>query len=182
MELLNSDAYTETFVDKENGMSQDTEEFLVEKTIIINAGIEDVWSALTSPAAMEKWLNVTGASTSWRIGSPITFSTILEGTHYHFHGTVLNYDEERRRLQYSYWSKLSRLPDLPENHAIVTMALEEKGQQTILLVKQERFSGEDDYRHANFHWEMTTRAFKKFVEGERAEKKLSQGAGDGNRI
>lgn len=157
-------------------MSQASEKFLVEKRIAINAGIEDAWDALISPASIEKWLNVTSMSTSWEPGSPVIFSTILEGEPYHFHGTVLHYDEEGKQLQYSYWSKLSRLPDLPENHAIVTMALRENGEQTILLVKQERFSGEDDYRHANFHWEMTTRAFKKFVEAELAGKGISQAA------
>ena len=147
-------------------MSHASEEFLVEKRITINAGIEDAWHALISPASIEKWLNVTSMSTSWEPGSPVVFSTILERKPYHFHGTVLHYDEEQKQLQYSYWSNLSRLPDLPENHAIVTMSLQEEGEETILLVKQERFSGEDDYRHANFHWEMTTRAFKKFVEGK----------------
>lgn len=157
-------------------MSQASEEFLVEKRITINAGIDDAWDALVSPAKIQQWLNVTSMSTSWEPGSPVMFSTILEGTHYRFHGTVRHYDEEQKQLQYSYWSKLSRLPDLPENHAIVTMSLQDNGEQTILLVKQERFSGEDDYRHANFHWEMTTRAFRKFVEEELAGRGISQAA------
>ncbi len=154
-------------------MPHPTEEFLVEKRITINAAIENAWEALVSPAKIEKWLNVTSMSTSWEPGSPIMFSTVLERTPYQFHGTVLHYDEKQKQLQYSYWSNLSRLPDLPENHAIVTMSLQENGEQSILLVKQERFSGEDDYRHANFHWEMTTRAFKKFVEEELAGEGIS---------
>nr|WP_245350307.1 hypothetical protein [Bradyrhizobium sp. UFLA03-84] len=41
------------------------------------------------------------------------------------------------RLAYSYWSKVSGLPDIPQCYATITMALATDGGETILTVTQQ---------------------------------------------
>ncbi len=57
-------------------------------------------------------------TTEWEVGRPILFEGTWDRRKYLDRGTVLAFDPEKT-LRYNMWSKLSRLPDTPENYTVV---------------------------------------------------------------
>jgi uncharacterized protein YndB with AHSA1/START domain len=146
-------------------LTKDAEERVVRKAVHVNAGVEDVWDAIVSFEKIKQWLNGTDVDSSWTIGSAITFSGTLHGVQYRDKGTILDF-KDRKVLKYSHWSRLSRLPDAPGNYSVITMTVEPRGGQTIFSVTHEHFASEAAYKHSNFHWAVTLKFFKEFVESE----------------
>lgn len=72
--------------------------------------------------------------------------------------------EPEKLLQYSYWSEMSRLPDTPQNRTVLTFVLESTGGKTRLTFRQENFHYEDEYKHANFFWNVVLFMMKKQIE------------------
>lgn len=81
---------------------------------------------------------------------------------------VVQQFEPGRVLQYTHWSKWSRLPDTPDNHSVVTLTVEPERDGTLLTVRHERFASEELYKHAHFHWQMTLPVLKETVEVDAA--------------
>src|SRR5688572_25589644 len=138
----------------------------VTKAVRIAAPLAEVWAWLTEPDRIERWLNGTRVDTSWQVGAPLVFSGIWQGMRFRAKGVVLAF-ESLRRLQYSQWSRFWRLPDVPENYAVVTMAVTADGDDTILEVTHGRFPLETDAKHANFHWTVTLPVLKDLIESSR---------------
>ncbi|MGY4227917.1 hypothetical protein ACVMIH_005278 [Bradyrhizobium sp. USDA 4503] len=84
------------------------------------------------------------------------------------------------RLEYSYWSQVSGLPDVPQSYATITMTLVPDGGETVLTVTQQvppsptrRGSGweigpDSGAKHVSFYWRMTLPRLKQAVEQGRA--------------
>jgi uncharacterized protein YndB with AHSA1/START domain len=81
-------------------------------SIAIDASSEDVWDALVNPAKARKYFFGAKVHSDWKEGGPITFTGEFNGNSYHEKGTILQCQPERL-LQYSHWSDLEQLPDLP---------------------------------------------------------------------
>jgi uncharacterized protein YndB with AHSA1/START domain len=141
------------------------QELIVVKSVEIVASTDRVWHALTEPDTIEKWMAGARVESTWEVGSDITFRGTMPNFNrkYEDHGTVLAIEPERL-LRYSHWSQMSRLPDAPQNRTLVTFLLEPIEDKTQLTVRHENFHFEDEYKHANFFWNVALYMMKNQIE------------------
>jgi len=142
-----------------------TPEPAIVKSVEIFTSTNNVWRALTEPDKITQWMGSAHVESQWEIGSDITFTGKMPNFNktYRDRGTVLAMEREKF-LQYSHWSEMSRLPDLPQNRTIITFILDWTGEKTHLTVRHENFYNEDAYKHANFFWSFALTTLKNLLE------------------
>ena len=135
------------------------------KSLLISAPIARVWDIVTTGKNISKWMLEEEMSivSDWKVGSSILFKRKLYKATYEDKGIVLKYEKEKV-FQYNHWSKIMRLPDVPENYSIITFIFEPKGNETLLTVKHSKLIAETAYEHANFYWNTTLQIIKKMSE------------------
>lgn len=150
----------------------------VTESIRIAAEPKHVWDAIIDPKAGHTWRNAH-FKTDWRIGAPIEIEAEIGPKRYRDKGRVLHVDPPSR-LEYSYWSRVSGLPDVPQSYATIAMALAADGGETVLTVTQQvppspirrgngwEIGAESGARHVAFYWRMTLPRLKQAVEQGRA--------------
>ena len=131
--------------------------------ITINASAEKVWGALTDPGMIKKYMFGTTVISDWKEGSKIIWKGEWEGRTYEDKGKILLF-EPKKSLQYSHYSPLSKLEDIPENYHIVTIDLEEKGKQTTVTLTQTNNADEKTKDHSEKNWKMMLASLKKLLE------------------
>ena len=139
---------------------------IMNKTVQINATTSKVWQMLTTPELMKKWMMSDidiEIITDWKVRSPIEIRRTMNGKDFENKGTVLQFEPERA-LQYSHLSSLSRLPDRPENYAVVAFRLNPPGDQTTLTLTLSNFATESIYKHVAFYWNVTLEVLKQMIE------------------
>ena len=140
----------------------------VKKMVSIDTPPSKVWEYLTEPNLMKKWMgepemNIE-VTTDWIIGNPI----LIKGFHhvnFENKGKVLQFDPQNM-IQYSHLSSISHLPDIKENHSIITFTIEPKGKKTLLEIQVENFPTELIYKHLDFYWQGTADILKDLIEQE----------------
>ena len=138
---------------------------VVHKTININAPVAKVWDALTNPTLMKYWLsdNEVIVTSDWKENSPITFKGMWNGSDYTDKGTIFQLIPEKT-FSYTYWNKLSQLPDEPTNYTLIKFTLMPKEDHTVLALKQSNFILEATFAHWNYYWNITLDRMKKLIE------------------
>jgi len=131
----------------------------------INAPVLKVWSALTNPALIKLWMSDSAINviSDWQVGSSIIFRGDLHWTSFENRGTIRQFDPEKV-FQYSYWSSLSNLPDIPENYTEVRFVLTPTEDSTTVRLTLTNFPDEIIYKHVNFYWSVTLNILKKLCE------------------
>jgi uncharacterized protein YndB with AHSA1/START domain len=132
-------------------------------SISIDAPGEKVWDALVNPAAIKQYMFGTDAVSDWHAGSPIVWKGEWQGKPYEDKGVILLF-EPGRTLQYSHFSPLSGLSDIPENYHTVTIELWSSGNQTSVLLHQDHNATDEERLHSEANWGMMLEALKKYVE------------------
>ncbi len=138
----------------------------VHRTIAITTPPSAVWQALTNPDIAKEWLSPDKTSTvtsEWKVGSPIVYAGTWDRRKYLDKGTILQLDPEKT-FQYNMWSKLSRLPDTPENYTVVGFTLTPSETGTTLTLTHINFQSYAIYGHANFYWATALDRIKKLLE------------------
>ncbi len=130
----------------------------------INAARDRVWKALIDPAAIRQYMFGTQVVSDWNAGSPIIWRGEWQGKTYEDKGVILRFEPEKT-LQYSHFSPLSGMPDLPENYHTVTIELTPDGNQTDATLTQDHNASEEERKHSEENWRMMLTALKRFVEG-----------------
>jgi len=67
-------------------------------------------------------------------------------------------------LQYSHFSPMSGLPDMPENYYIVTIQISEIGTDTLISLTQNNNPTEKDKDHSGNNWKMMLEGLKNLLE------------------
>jgi uncharacterized protein YndB with AHSA1/START domain len=137
-------------------------ELVIKKEKYINAAASKVWSVLTDPVNIEKWLG-TKTLSEWTPGSDITFSFNWEGKDYTDKGKIIRFEKEKV-FSYSYWSVFSGLPDEPKNYSKIKFELLPTDNVTILKLTHSDFAAETMYQHSDNNWEETLNEIKKISE------------------
>ena len=142
-----------------------TQEPIVVKSVEIFTSTNHVWRALTEPDKIIQWMGGAHVESKWEIGSDITFTGKMPNFNktYRDRGTVLAMEREKF-LRYSHWSKMSRLPDIPQNRTIITFILDWIDEKTRLTVRHENFNSETAYKHASFFWGFALITVKNLLE------------------
>src|ERR1700741_4842123 len=139
----------------------------INKTFSINAPVSIVWSYLTTPDLIKKWMLDPGMQvdiiTDWKAGNPIVFTGDLHHEEFENKGTILK-NKTDDELVYTHLSSLSRLPDTPENFCVISFKLATIEKQTQLSITISDFPTESIYKHLDFYWGTTIKMIKKIIE------------------
>lgn len=130
----------------------------------ISASPVRVWSALTDPAQIKRYMFGSQVETDWKPGSPITWNGEYQGTTYQDKGEVIEV-EPQRRLVVTHFSPMSGQPDVPENYHTLTYVLEPRGEGTHLSLSQDNNASEEEAAHSRDNWAAMLSALKNVVEG-----------------
>jgi len=132
-------------------------------TIEIDASPGDVWTALTEPEQIEKYMFGSHVVTDWQPGSPIVWKGEYEGKKYEDKGEIVEVEPERR-LKVTHFSPLSGQDDIPENYHTVLYELERDGERTRVSLTQDNNSSEEAAEHSRANWEKMLAGLKEVVE------------------
>ena len=130
----------------------------------IEAPPSRVWTALTDPDEIEKYMFGTHVTTNWLLGSPISWKGEYEGTPYEDKGKVLEFEPEKR-LRVTHFSPLSGDEDTPANYHMLTYELEPVGAGTRLALRQDNNPTAEAAEHSRENWEKMLSGLKEVVEG-----------------
>jgi len=136
--------------------------FIIQKERQINADTKKVWTVLTNPTYIERWLGVKTQST-WKPKNDITFSFTWDGKDYTDKGIIIQLENEKV-FSYSYWSVFSGLPDKAENYSKIEFELIQASAGTTLKLTHSNFATETMYKHSDKNWEETLNEIKKIAE------------------
>jgi uncharacterized protein YndB with AHSA1/START domain len=129
----------------------------------INAPSAELWQALVTPAAIKEYMFGTTVTSDWVVGSPIVWKGEWQGRAYEDKGIILQVVPERV-LEYSHFSPLAGVPDVPENYHIVTVELSPDGERTRVTLSQDNNPTEQAREHSEKNWGMMLAALKQFLE------------------
>lgn len=132
-------------------------------SVTVNATIDRAWDALVNPVAIKQYMFGTNVVSDWREGSPIVWKGEWQGKSYEDKGVIFQF-KPGQTIQYSHFSPLSGLPDIPENYHTVTIELSVEGNQTRVSLAQDNNPTEESRVHSAKMWEMMLTALKKFLE------------------
>ena len=130
----------------------------------IEAPPSKVWTALTDPDQIEKYMFGSHVVTDWKPGSSIVWKGEYEGKKYEDKGEILEVEPERR-LKLTHFSPLSGQEDVPENYHTLTYELEAAGPMTRVALSQDNNPTAEAAEHSKANWEKMLSGLKKVVEG-----------------
>ena len=138
-------------------------------TIVIDAPVEEVWEALTSPDIIRQWFFGVETQTDWKVGSPLVHRGVYQGQPYEDKGEVLRF-EPPWLLSHTHWSDQSGKPDRPENYQEVTWALAPGDGGTELTITEKNLPSEEARAKSEQGWQGALGSLKKLLEGRRAQR------------
>lgn len=136
---------------------------LAQAEVDIEASPDEVWTALTDPQQIQRYMFGSQVETDWRPGSPITWQGEYQGKAYADKGEILEV-EPKRRLKMTHFSPLSGQDDVPENYHRLVYELDERGGRTHVSLSQDGNPTEDAAEHARRNWASMLDGLKKVVE------------------
>src|SRR5919106_6281863 len=119
---------------------------VAQASVTINAPRADVWKALVTPAAIKQYMFGTNVVSDWKPRSPITWKGEWQGESYEDKGVILRVEPDRV-LQYTHFSPLSGVADVPENYHTVTVELTAAGAGTRVVLTQDNNTTEQAREH-----------------------------------
>lgn len=125
---------------------------------------ERVWAALTEPEQIATYMQGSKVTTTWEIGSPITWDGEYDGRAYQDKGEVLTYDEPRV-LSVTHYSPMMGQPDEPENYHTLVYTLTAEGDGTQLELTQDGNDSEEQAQQFSANWQGMLDGLKATVEG-----------------
>ncbi|MGG7664854.1 SRPBCC family protein [Dyadobacter sp. BHUBP1] len=133
--------------------------------ISVAAPIPNVWAALTQPELIAKWMLDTPVEilTEWREGGTRLERGDLHGLVFENRGKILRFDAPNA-LEYTHWSSLSMVTDIPENYSIIRFGLQETSNQTILTLSISNLLTFEIFKHMEFYWKTALHLLKEVAE------------------
>jgi uncharacterized protein YndB with AHSA1/START domain len=122
-----------------------------------------VWTALTDPAQIATYMQGSKVTTTWEVGSPITWDGEYDGRSYQDKGEVLTYDEPRV-LSVTHYSPMMGQPDEPENYHTLVYTLTPEGERTRLELTQDGNESQEQADQFSQNWQGMLDGLKAQVE------------------
>jgi uncharacterized protein YndB with AHSA1/START domain len=132
-------------------------------TVEIDASPTRVWTALTDPAEIEKYMFGSHVVTDWKPGSSIVWEGEYEGKKYEDKGEIVEI-KPARRLKVTHFSPLGGQEDVPENYHTLTYELEAAGPRTRVALSQDNNPTVEAAEHSKANWEKMLLGLKEVVE------------------
>ena len=133
-------------------------------TTDVEAGPERVWAALTEPEQIGVYMQGSRVTTTWEVGTPITWDGEYDGRAYQDKGEVLTYDEPRV-LSVTHYSPMMGQPDEPENYHTLVYTLTASGDGTHLELTQDGNESAEQAEQFSASWQTMLDGLKAHVEG-----------------
>src|SRR4029079_9245384 len=130
----------------------------------VEASPERVWAALTEPEQIAVYMQGSQVTTTWEVGSPITWDREYDGRAYQDRGEVLTSDEPRV-LSVTHYSPMMGQPDEPENYHTLVYTLTAAGDGTPLELTQTGNESEKQAEQFSQNWQGMLDGLKARVEG-----------------
>ena len=130
----------------------------------IEAPIEDVWKALTTPDQIKRWFFGVDTETDWKVGSPLIHRGEYQGKPYEDKGEIIRFDPPNL-LVHTHWSDLSGMPDDPEHYQEVSWALTEREGATDLTISERNLPSEETKAVSEKGWETVLESLRSMLEG-----------------
>jgi len=130
----------------------------------VAATAERVWAALTEPERIASYMQGSRVTTTWQVGSPITWDGQYDGSSYQDKGEVLTYDEPHV-LSVTHYSPMMGQPDEPESYHTLVYTLTASGQRTRLELTQGGCESEEQAAQFSQNWQGMLDGLKAHVEG-----------------
>ncbi len=121
-------------------------------------------AALTEPEQIAAWMQGSQVTTTWEVGSPITWDGEYDGQEYQDKGEVLTYDEPHV-LSVTHYSPMMGEPDEPESYHTLVYTLSASGDGTSLELTQDGNDSEEQAEQFSQNWQAMLDALKAHVEG-----------------
>ena len=137
--------------------------FVARQSIRINAPLAKVWDALVNPKLIKQYMFGTNAVSDWREGSPIIFKGEWQGRTYEDKGVILRLKPEQV-IQYTHFSPLSGLPDIPENYHTVTIELAREKNGVTVSLSQDNNPTDEAREHSEKNWGMMLEGLLRLLE------------------
>jgi uncharacterized protein YndB with AHSA1/START domain len=135
----------------------------IRKAYFIQAPVEKVWKALTTPEIIRQYYFGTHAVSDWKKGSIIDYTGEWQGKPYHDKG-IIREIVPGKMMTISHWSDRSGKPDIPENYSDHSYYLEPANHGTQLTISQDdQFKTEESRNQAWKHWDMVMEGLRKVV-------------------
>ena len=131
--------------------------------VTVDATPQEAWSALTEPARIKEWMVGTTVSTSWEVGSPITWEGEYDGHSYEDKGEVLEVDPGRS-LAVTHYSPLTGREDRPENYHTVSYEVDRVDGGTQITLDQDGNESQEQAEQFSQKWQSMLDALKTYVE------------------
>ena len=132
-------------------------------SITIDAPIEDVWKAVTTPALIKQWFFGVDTETDWHVGSPLVHRGEYQGKPYEDRGEILQFDPPKL-LVHTHWSDLSGKPDSPEQYQEVSWALAQRNGATELTITERNLPSDEAKAVSEESWRMVLESLKNVLE------------------
>ena len=130
----------------------------------INASPARVWSALTDPAQIKRYMFGSQVETDWEPGSAIVWKGEYQGRAYQDKGEIVEV-EPPRRLVVTHFSPISGQEDVPENYHTLTYVLEPRGEGTHVSLSQDNNASKEEAAHSRDNWAAMLAGLKSLIEG-----------------
>jgi uncharacterized protein YndB with AHSA1/START domain len=135
----------------------------IRSTTTIDAPIERVWRAITTPSELKQWFFGVDTEADWRPGGRLVHRGEYEGKPYVDSGQILEFDPPGR-LVHTHWSDVSGQPDIPENYQEVAWDLTEQDGRTELAITERNLPSEDAAKTSEGAWAMALKSLKQLLE------------------
>ena len=132
-------------------------------TVRIDAPIDEVWAAVTTPERIKQWFFGVDTEADWRVGGSLVHRGEYQGKPYVDRGEILEF-EPPRRLVHSHWSEGSGKPDQPDHREIVAWDLTERDDGTELRITEKNLPSEEAAATSEQAWKAALTSLKKLLE------------------
>ncbi len=122
-----------------------------------------VWAALTEPHEIAAYMLGSRVTTTWEVGSPITWDGEYDGRSYQDKGEVLTYDEPHV-LSVTHYSPIMGQPEEPESYHTLVYTLTASGDGTHLELTQDGCDTEEQATQFCQNWQGMLDGLKAHVE------------------
>ena len=135
-------------------------------SVAIDASVDDVWRAITTPETIKQWFFGVDTETDWKQGSPIVHTGEWQGKPYVDKGEIVRI-EPPHVLVHTHWSDLSGTPDSPEHYQEVRWEVSERSDGSELTISERNLPSDEAKDASDQAWSMVLQNLKQLLEEDR---------------
>lgn len=138
--------------------------FTIEKKILINSPIEDVFSSLTDSNVIIKYFPLTSVESEWEEGKEVLYKGEVNEISFTDYGVIEKLSAPSI-YRYRYWSDNHGTERTAENHLVIEYALSRSSEGTCVRVTQSNINSKELYETMeNQVWDYLLSSLKQYLE------------------